>query len=121
MANDGVRRLEVAWMVGIGADLALSVILLVVASPVIKVRLGLADAGTAPKNQTTRKAYDLLSTGFGPGFTEPIPVVTALNSDHNAAVTLQKAFRHVPGIAHVVHHPTRPVRPITEEKARTAS
>ena len=78
------------------------VILLVVASPVIKARLGLADAGTAPKNQTTRKAYDLLSTGFGPGFTEPIPVVVALNSDHNAAVTLQHAFQQVPGISHVV-------------------
>jgi putative drug exporter of the RND superfamily len=78
------------------------VILLVVAAPVIKARLGLADAGTAPKNQTTRKAYDLLSTGFGPGFTEPIPVVIALNSDHNAAVTLQHAFAKVPGISHVV-------------------
>ncbi len=78
------------------------VILLVVASPVIKARLGLADAGTAPKNQTTRKAYDLLSQGFGPGFTEPIPVVVALNSDHNAAVTLQHAFQHVPGISQVV-------------------
>ena len=78
------------------------VALIVVASPVIKVRLGLADAGTAPKNQTTRKAYDLLSQGFGPGFTEPIPVVIALNSDHNAAVTLQHAFQHVPGISHVV-------------------
>ena len=78
------------------------VILLVVASPVIKVRLGLADAGTAPKNQTTRKAYDLLSQGFGPGFTEPIPVVVALNSDHNAAVKLQHAFQHTPGISQVV-------------------
>jgi putative drug exporter of the RND superfamily len=78
------------------------VILLVVASPVLKVRLGLADAGTAPKNQTTRKAYDLLSEGFGPGFTEPIPVVIALNSDHNAAVKLQHAFQHMPGISQVV-------------------
>jgi putative drug exporter of the RND superfamily len=78
------------------------VILLVVASPVLKVRLGLADAGTAPKNQTTRKAYDLLSAGFGPGFTEPIPVVIALNSDHNAAVKLQHAFQRVPGISQVV-------------------
>ncbi len=78
------------------------VILLVVASPVIKVRLGLADAGTAPKSQTTRKAYDLLSQGFGPGFTEPIPVVVALNSDHTAAVKLQHAFQHTPGISQVV-------------------
>jgi RND superfamily putative drug exporter len=78
------------------------VLLLVLASPVLKARLGLADAGTAPKNQTARKAYDLLSEGFGPGFTEPIPVVIALNSDHNAAVRLEHAFKKVPGIAEVV-------------------
>jgi putative drug exporter of the RND superfamily len=79
------------------------VALLLAASPVLKARLGLADAGTAPKNQTTRKAYDLLSAGFGPGFTEPIPVVIALNHDHNAAIKLAAAFKHVPGITEVVH------------------
>jgi putative drug exporter of the RND superfamily len=85
------------------AMLAVAVVfLLVIASPVLKSRLGLADAGTAPKSQTTRQAYDLLSTGFGPGFTEPIPIVVALNSDHNAAVKLQNAFKHVPGISDVV-------------------
>jgi RND superfamily putative drug exporter len=78
------------------------VILLVAAAPVLKARLGLADAGTAPKNQTTRKAYDLLSTGFGPGFTEPIPIVLALNSDHQAAIKLERALKHVPGIKEVV-------------------
>jgi len=30
MANNGIRRLELAWMIGIGADMALTVILLVV-------------------------------------------------------------------------------------------
>ena len=79
------------------------VALLLAATPVLKARLGLADAGTAPKNQTTRKAYDLLSEGFGPGFNEPIPVVIALNSDHAAAAKLAAAFKHVPGIIEVVH------------------
>ncbi len=78
------------------------VVLLAAAAPVAKARLGLSDAGTAPKSQTTRQAYDLLSAGFGPGFTEPIPVVIALNSDHTAAVKLQHAFQHVPGIAETV-------------------
>ena len=77
-------------------------VLLVVASPVVKARLGLADAGTAPKSQTTRQAYDLLSAGFGPGFTEPIPVVIDLQSDHQAAAKLDAAFKRVPGIAEVV-------------------
>ena len=40
------------------------VVLLLLASPVLVVRLGLADAGTAPKDQTTRKAYDLLTDGL---------------------------------------------------------
>jgi hypothetical protein len=31
MANDGIRRLELAWLFGIGADMALSVVLLIVA------------------------------------------------------------------------------------------
>jgi putative drug exporter of the RND superfamily len=78
------------------------VVLLAAASPVVKARLGLADAGTAPKSQTTRQAYDLLSAGFGPGFTEPIPVVIDLQSDHNAAAKLDAAFKRVPGIAEVV-------------------
>jgi putative drug exporter of the RND superfamily len=78
------------------------VVLLAVASPVVKARLGLADAGTAPKSQTTRQAYDLLSAGFGPGFTEPIPVVVDLQSDHDAAAKLDAAFKRVPGIAEVV-------------------
>jgi putative drug exporter of the RND superfamily len=78
------------------------VVLLAFASPVLKARLGLADAGTAPKDQTTRKAYDLLSAGFGPGFTEPIPVVIDLQSDHGAAAKLEAAFKKVPGISEVV-------------------
>ncbi len=77
------------------------VLLLVLASPVLAVRLGLADAGTAPKDQTTRKAYDLLTKGFGPGFTEPIPVVVDLQSDHTAAKRLETALRATPGITQV--------------------
>ena len=77
------------------------VVLLLLASPVLAVRLGLADAGTAPKAQTTRQAYDLLSTGFGPGFTEPIPVVVDMQSDHAAAAKLETALKQVPGLSQV--------------------
>jgi RND superfamily putative drug exporter len=54
------------------------VLALLLAAPALKVRLGAADAGTAPKSNTTRQAYDILSDkkdGFGPGFTSPITVV----------------------------------------------
>jgi len=77
------------------------VVLLLLASPVLAVRLGLADAGTAPKDQTTRRAYDLLASGFGPGFTEPIPVVVDMQSDHDSAKKLVVALRNVPGLTQV--------------------
>ena len=76
-------------------------VLLLLASPVLVARLGLADAGTAPKDQTTRKAYDLLTKGFGPGFTEPIPVVVDLQSDHAAATKIKTALEQVPGLKSV--------------------
>jgi RND superfamily putative drug exporter len=78
------------------------VVLLVLASPVLSSRLGLADAGTAPKDQTTRKAYDLLSEGFGPGFTEPIPIVVDIQGDQAVTHELQTALEKTPGIARVV-------------------
>ena len=79
------------------------VLLLILASPVLKVRLGLADAGTAPKGETIREAYDLLSGpgGFGPGFTSPIPVVIDLSTDPQAADQIKQAMQKVPGIAQV--------------------
>ena len=77
------------------------VVILLLASPVAAVRLGLADAGTAPKGQTTRSAYDLLTTGFGPGFTEPIPVVVDMQSDHAAADKIATALKRVPGLSQV--------------------
>jgi RND superfamily putative drug exporter len=84
--------------------LPISVLLLVLlASPVSQVRLGLADSSTAPKDQTTRKAYDLLSApdGFGAGFTAPIPVVIDLANDHQAAAQLESAMKQVPGVKEV--------------------
>jgi RND superfamily putative drug exporter len=77
------------------------VVLLVLASPVLSSRLGLADAGTAPKDQTTRKAYDLLTAGFGPGFTEPIPIVIDIQGDTAITGKLRAALEQTPGIAQV--------------------
>ena len=108
-SREGRLRTPVArWgrFVTSNAKIVLPVVLVVLfalASPVLKVRLGLADAGTAPKGETIRTAYDLLSGpgGFGPGFTSPIPVVVDLQSDHQAAAQIQQAMEQVPGIAQV--------------------
>src|SRR5207245_9986249 len=51
------------------------VILGVVALPALHLQLGLPDAGSKPKSDTERRAYDLLAKGFGPGFNGPLTVV----------------------------------------------
>jgi RND superfamily putative drug exporter len=50
-------------------------LILALASTSALVRLGAADQGTQPKEQTSRRAYDLLAEGFRPGFNGPIPIV----------------------------------------------
>jgi RND superfamily putative drug exporter len=47
-------------------------ILLLLAAPVLSMRLAFADAGNQPTSDTTRRAYDLLVEGFGPGFNGPL-------------------------------------------------
>ncbi len=51
------------------------VVMLALAAPVTSLRLGSADAGTDPPSSTTRKAYDLLARGFGPGFNGTLQIV----------------------------------------------
>ena len=48
-------------------------VLLVLAIPVLGLRLGFSDEGNYAKDTTTRQAYDLLADGFGPGFNGPLP------------------------------------------------
>jgi RND superfamily putative drug exporter len=55
--------------------LAAAVFMLVLASPFLSLRLGSADQGSDPASTTTRKAYDLLAKGFGPGFNGPLQLV----------------------------------------------
>jgi RND superfamily putative drug exporter len=72
------------------------IVLLILAAPVLGTRLGIADSSTAPKNSTTRKAYDLLAKGFGAGFNGPIPVVVVQNSDSQAAQKVYDAAKTLP-------------------------
>ncbi|MFE2421310.1 MMPL family transporter [Streptomyces hokutonensis] len=58
------------------AALAL-VVMAVLAFPVLSLRLGATDQGNDNASTTTRKAYDLLAEGFGPGFNGPLQVVTS--------------------------------------------
>jgi putative drug exporter of the RND superfamily len=65
------------------------------------VRLGAADQGTQPTEQTSRRAYDLLAEGFGPGFNGPIPIVVDVNGDPQAPQRVYEDVQGVQGVASV--------------------
>ena len=63
-------------------------VLLTLGSPILGMRLGSADASSNPETATTRRAYDLLSEGFGSGFNGPILIAMDVGSEA-AAVTVR--------------------------------
>jgi len=76
--------------------IAASVLILILAAPVLATRLGTADASTANKETSARKAYDLLTQGFGAGFNGPIPIVVQQGSDPQAAQKVYAASKTLP-------------------------
>ena len=50
-------------------------VMLVLAVPTFSLHLGTSDQGNDPATTTTRKAYDLLAEGFGPGTNGPLTLV----------------------------------------------
>jgi RND superfamily putative drug exporter len=86
------------------AKIVFPVVLLVIlalASTTTLVRLGAADQGTQPKEQTSRRAYDLLAEGFGPGFNGPIPIVVDVNGDKQAPQKIRDRVQGLPDVASV--------------------
>ncbi|HEY6469985.1 MAG TPA: MMPL family transporter [Candidatus Dormibacteraeota bacterium] len=75
-------------------------VVVIVALPVFSLHLGLDDAGTDPPSSTTWQAYELLTKGFGPGFSGPFELVAALNApaDQAAFAAVLKDAAHQPGI-----------------------
>jgi RND superfamily putative drug exporter len=89
-----------AWLVTI---LGLAIVL-VLAIPMLSLRLGFDDAGNDPANTQTRQAYDLLSKGFGPGFNGPFLLAIELPPGANesqAVANLEASIKGTPGIASV--------------------
>jgi RND superfamily putative drug exporter len=73
------------------------VVMAVLALPVLSLRLGTTDQGNDDASTTTRKAYDLLADGFGPGFNGPLQVV----SQGGDTTALVKGIESTPGVARV--------------------
>ena len=77
-------------------------VLVLLALPVLGLRLGFADEGNYPTDTTTRRAYDLLAEGFGPGFNGPLTLVTRVTpADHPVVEQVSQALAATPGIAQV--------------------
>ncbi|HEX7132772.1 MAG TPA: MMPL family transporter [Iamia sp.] len=62
--------------------------MLILAVPMLSLRMGMPDDGSAPPSTTKRQAYDLLAEGFGPGFNGPLTLVvdTSTADDPDAAL-----------------------------------
>ncbi len=90
------RRAAAITVVGIVA-------LSLVALPLLSIQLGFADAGNDPEGTTTRRAYDLLEEGFGPGANGPLFVVATLpaGTDPAGLGRLTAAFAGIDGVAAV--------------------
>jgi RND superfamily putative drug exporter len=82
---------------------AAAIVMLILAIPVLSLRLGSSDAANDPASTTTHQAYELLADGFGPGFNGPLQLVgtTASPADRAAFARLAGTLKTVPGIAAV--------------------
>ena len=78
-------------------------VLLLLAAPVLGLRLGFSDEGNFPEETTTRQAYDLVAEGFGPGFNGPFLLAVEVDDPSDAAVidSLPAALEADPGVARV--------------------
>jgi putative drug exporter of the RND superfamily len=68
-------------------------------APLFGMRLGMTDNGTMPESLTTRRAYDLLATGFGPGFNGPLLLAVELDGAPTTTLDgIEAAVRTDPGV-----------------------
>jgi RND superfamily putative drug exporter len=86
------------------------IIMAVLIIPAMSIRLLNSDQGNDPSGTTTRKAYDLLAEGFGPGFNGPLQIVAQLNGPDDAAVLPKMAtsISALPDVATAFAVPTEP-------------
>jgi putative drug exporter of the RND superfamily len=76
-------------------------VLVLLAIPFFSLRLGFSDAGNGGTDKTTRRAYDLLAEGFGPGSNGPLVLVTALPNgpDQAALDRVTEAIKNTPDVS----------------------
>jgi len=102
------RHYRVAGAAGFG-------ILLLVALPILSLRMGFPDDGGKGPEKPARIAYDLLSEGFGPGINGPfvVAVETATAGDNAAVQELAAELGKDPGVAAAIAFPMGPESTVT--------
>jgi RND superfamily putative drug exporter len=80
------------------------------AVPALSLRLGSSDQGNNATTTTTRKAYDLLANGFGPGFNGPLTILAEVPAaaDRTALNGLVTRLKTTDGIAYAAALPMKP-------------
>jgi RND superfamily putative drug exporter len=93
----GIQRRP--WQAAVGS----AVVLLVLAAPVLSLRLGFSDESNYAEDTTTRQAYDLLVDGFGKGFNGQLLLVTevAPGTSPAALAAVKTAVAADPGVVFV--------------------
>ncbi|MFG2882391.1 MMPL family transporter [Streptomyces sp. NPDC048297] len=72
------------------------------AVPAASLQLGLPDDGSQPVSTTQRRAYDLLSEGFGPGFNGPLMVVVDAKDSAHPKKAFAEVGKEIKGLKDVV-------------------
>ncbi|MEU4033207.1 MMPL family transporter [Streptomyces collinus] len=72
------------------------------AVPAASLELGLPDDGAQPTSTTQRRAYDLLSEGFGPGFNGPLMVVVDAKDSAHPKAAFTEVGDEIKGLKDVV-------------------
>ncbi|MEU7059861.1 MMPL family transporter [Streptomyces sp. NPDC046197] len=78
-------------------------VITVLALPTLSLHLGTSDQGNDPRSATTRRAYDMVAEGFGPGVNGPLTLVTRVDGadDRLALDNLDTTLRSTEGVAAV--------------------
>ena len=74
-----------------------------VALPFFSLRMGSSDQGNGSPSLSSKRGYDLLAEGFGPGFNGPFTIVarTASMADLATLTKVSAALKNTPGVASV--------------------
>jgi RND superfamily putative drug exporter len=83
------------------AAIAGALVLVLLALPVLGLRLGFSDEGNYSEDTTTRQAYDLLAEGFGPGFNGALVLTSLVPGDLDPAALdrVTEALGEADGVA----------------------